>query len=90
LEERINSIVDKIENISEPDELDDILEERDTLEYARMGIHVIQMQGRLVNVDYGYFTTGLKRADQLLRQVFRDNQDVQKPPYAPSTFWWRR
>jgi len=94
LKERVQSLIELLsqETIDslDDDEIEDMLSERDTLEYARMGINVIRLQGRLTKVEYDSFTQGLKQIDQQLRQFLKGNTGIQKPPYTASTFWWRK
>lgn len=87
LTEFVQATLSQLSNATD-EEIEDILELRDTLEYARMGIHVIQMQGRLQNVNYDQFVEKLNQFDQRIR-VDLKNHDSYKPPYVPSTFWWR-
>lgn len=94
LRERIQSFLNLISlastEVLRNEEIEDILSERDTLEYARMGIHVIQMQGRLSRVEYSGFAQYLKQTDIQLRQFLKSYTGFSKPPYVPSTFWWRK
>lgn len=75
--------------ILDAEELDELLSVRDALEYARMGIHVIQMELRLPKVQYDQFARELQVLDNQLRDLLQ-LQDDQPLPYAPSTFWWRK
>lgn len=70
-------------------DLSDLLEVRDNLEYARMGINVIRMEDRLPKVSYAQFARELGVLDVLLRD-FLKAYDAQPLAYAPSTFWWRK
>lgn len=74
----------------EPEELDELLDERDLLEYARMGLNVIRMEGRLPTVEYDSFAARLKQLDTQLKEAIPNDAEIFKPPYVPSTFWWRK
>lgn len=71
------------------EELDELLSTRDYLEYARMGIHVIRMERRLLNVNYSQFADKLADLDGYLKDILK-NYDPLPLPYAPSTAWWRK
>lgn len=85
----------------DPDDDDvwDLCEERDELEFARAGINVIRMQNnidtgkpRLPDVEYGHFRKKLRETDVILRKIIEKEKRegrTYKDPLMPSVFWWR-
>ncbi len=98
LSDALTKLTDGVSELEEghPDE-DDLgllLEKRDQLEYARMGINVLRMEKRLLQVNYDNVADTLAQIDGLGARstglVAIVNKSPQLTvPYSPSTFWWR-
>ncbi len=70
------------------EELTEILQERDLLEYTRIGISIIRLEyPRLKDIQYVAFAKALKATDTAFRKSL--NGATYPLPYADRTFWWR-
>jgi len=83
----------------EDDDVWDLCEERDELEFARAGLNVIRMQNnldtgkpRLPDVEYDRFRTKLREMDVVFRKIIESEKRegrTYKDVNTPSIFWWR-
>jgi hypothetical protein len=82
-QEQINLI-----EFCDEEELTEILQERDLLEYTRIGINIIRLEyPRLKDIQYVAFAKALKATDTAFRKSLKGA--TYPLPYADRTFWWR-
>src|SRR5690606_38189479 len=82
VESALNSRIDE-------EDLDQLIYEREVLEYFRIGLRVIQMEDRLPDISYDRIAGIINTIDSSFRSLL-EQATVPTIPYYPNTFWWRK
>lgn len=90
LQDALDKWTEQLNDYSKLDdfEKDDLFDERDYLEYLRIGLNIIRLDyPRLQGVDYDKFTAQLELLDQRFKQLINGKTT---PLPDPRGFWWRK